>query len=367
MLPTHTRRVVVKLGTGVLTQGIGLLHRERVETIASQIADYRAKGLEVIIVSSGAVGLGMGRLGLTKKPSRLTALQKCAAVGQSQLMETWQQAFNPHKIIVGQLLLTRHDVTSRDRHLAAKALLEELLSDGIIPVINENDSTTADELKFGDNDLLSAMVATMVQADILIILSTATGLVNTLGDQQIIPIVDKVTAEIEELARGTTDVTATGGMVTKLQAARMATLSGCSVFIGSGESPDILTALYAGKAIGTLFKPSETPMISRKSWIAFFHKPNGKIIIDAGASDALTCKGASLLSTGVTGTDGSFKRGDVVAIAKADGAVVAQGIVEFGSEDLQKIIGQHSKMIQQMFPKQKKTEIVHRNSMVILD
>lgn len=361
------KRVVIKLGTGILTEGIGRLHRERIAGIAQEIADYRQQGLEVIIVSSGAVGLGMGRLGLKQKPTRLATLQKCAAVGQSQLIETWQQCFNPYQLIVGQLLLTRDNVVSRERHVAAKALLEELLSSGIIPIINENDSISDAELKFGDNDLLSAMVASMTKADMLIILSTAPGLIDMQGDQQIIPVVKKVTKEIESLAQGTTDITATGGMVTKLQAARMATFSGCSVFIASGTKPGILTAIYRGDATGTMFQSAPNPMVSRKSWIAFFHQPAGTIEIDAGAETAIKSQGSSLLATGITAVNGSFQAGDVVAIAQPDHPPFAHGIADFNSTDLQTIIGLESASIRTKFPQRKNVEVVHRNSLVMLD
>lgn len=361
------KRVVIKLGTGILTEGIGQLHRNRIAALAREIATYCRQGLEVIIVSSGAVGLGMGRLGLKKKPTRLATLQKCAAVGQSQLIETWQQCFNPYELIVGQLLLTRDNVVSRERHVAAKALLEELLSSGIIPIINENDSISADELKFGDNDLLSAMVASMTKADMLIILSTAPGLIHMQGDQQIIPVVEKVTAEIESLAQGPTDITATGGMVTKLQAARMATYSGCAVFIASGAQPNILGAIYRGDATGTLFQPAANPMVSRKSWIAFFHQPTGAIEVDAGAAMALQQQGGSLLATGITAVKGPFQAGDVVAIARPNHPPFGHGIADFGSTDLESIIGLESDKIRAKFPHRKNVDVVHRDALVMLD
>jgi len=363
----HAKRVVIKLGTGILTKGIGQLQRARIEAIAQEIAEFRKQGLEVIIVSSGAVGLGMGRLGLKKKPKRLAALQKCAAVGQSQLIETWQHCFNPYQLIVGQLLLTRDNVVSRERHVAAKALLEELLSSGIIPIINENDSISADELKFGDNDLLSAMVASMTKADTLIILSTAPGLIDLQGDQRIIPVVEKVTAAVERLAQGTNSVTATGGMITKLQAARMATRSGCAVFIGSGATPGILSAIYRGDAPGTLFKPEPKPMVSRKSWIAFFHQPSGTIHVDPGAEAAVKEHGSSLLATGITQIDGTFQAGDVIAISCSRHPPFAHGITDFSSAELQTIIGLESDKIRAMFPERKNVDVVHRDSLVMLD
>ena len=239
----------------MLTRGIGQLDRQRITAIAEHIARLHQQGKEVLLVSSGAVGLGMGRLKLDKKPRNLAALQKCAAVGQSQLIETWQQSFQPHGLIVGQVLLTRDNVTSQKRHGTVKALLEEMLQCGIIPVINENDSVSAAELKFGDNDLLSALVATMVEADTLIILSTAPGLIDKRNGNKIIPVVREVTPEIESLAEGTASETATGGMVTKIQAAKTATQSGCSVFICSGENPAILPEIFTGEAVGTHFEP----------------------------------------------------------------------------------------------------------------
>ncbi|MET0261653.1 MAG: glutamate 5-kinase, partial [Rariglobus sp.] len=234
MKTTAPKRVVIKLGTGVLTSGIGQLNTERIAALAAGVAGLRAAGTEVIVVSSGAVGLGMGRLGLKKKPSDVSKKQACAAIGQSLLMQTWQRGFDPHSLTAAQVLLTHEDLRSRDRHLGVKACLEELIAYGTIPVINENDTVSAAEIKFGDNDTLSAMVASLTGAQHLLILSTAPGLIDMKGTGKIVPVVEKITPEIEAMAGGTTDITATGGMISKITAAKLAVRAGCGVFIASG-------------------------------------------------------------------------------------------------------------------------------------
>src|SRR3954470_19504320 len=220
------RRLVVKLGTGVLTSGVGQLDTARIESMCAQIARLRAQGTEVIVVSSGAVGLGMGRLGLGKRPKDLSKKQACAAVGQSLLMQTWQRGFEPHGSTVAQVLLTHDDLRVRSRYLGVKETLQQLLVYQTIPIINENDTVSAAEIKFGDNDTLSAMVASLVEAQYLFILSTAPGLIDMKGSGEIVPVVERITPEIEAMAGGTTSETATGGMISKISAAKLATRSG---------------------------------------------------------------------------------------------------------------------------------------------
>lgn len=367
MVPLQSaKRVTIKLGTGILTSGIGQLDTGRIEALCREVAALRAAGRQVIIVSSGAVGLGMGRLGLRQKPKRLASLQKCAAVGQSRLTETWQKAFDPHGIVVAQLLLTRDDVRSRTRHVALKELLAELLADGIVPIVNENDSISADEIKFGDNDVLSALVSSLVEADLLCILSTARGLENRAGDGEIIPVVESLTAEHRAMAGGTESPTGTGGMTTKLQAAEIATRSGCAVFIGSGRDPAIVARLFNGTAEGTLFLPSRMPMGSRKRWLAFFQAPGGTLHIDAGAVRALRESGGSLLAKGLLRAAGNFDAGDAVAIIGPDGQAVARGITRFASTDVPTIAGKPQNTLRESFPSMKRHEVVHRDSLVLL-
>ncbi|MGF1485288.1 MAG: glutamate 5-kinase [Opitutales bacterium] len=365
-LPTQARRIVVKLGTGVLTQGIGKLDTQRIHDLCGQLAALRRRGLEVVIVSSGAVGLGMGRLQLERRPKRLAALQKCAAVGQSILINTWQAGLDPHGLTAAQMLLTREDVKSRTRHLAVKDLLGELLDSGLVPVVNGNDSVSTEEIKFGDNDVLSAMVASLTHADLLAILSTAPGLIDREGSGEVVPLVETITPEIEAMAGGTADATAVGGMVTKIEAARIATASGCGVFIGSGREPEVLQRIVEGPAPGTFFLPRKLPLDSRKRWIAFFQPPSGTLHVDAGAVQALQEKGSSLLAKGIRSVDGHFGEEAVVEIAGPDRQAFARGISGFSSEDVSKILGQGNDAIRASFPRRKRCEVVHRDALVLL-
>ncbi|WP_309399131.1 glutamate 5-kinase [Cerasicoccus maritimus] len=363
------KRVVVKLGTGILTSTVGRLDAACLEQIAAQIAELRTQGLEVIVVSSGAVGLGMGRLGLTQRPSRLAEQQACAAVGQSILTETWQGAFTPHGITVAQLLLTRDDVRGRRRHVAVRDLLEELIGQGIVPIINENDSVSKAELEllgFGDNDVLSSLVASLVKADLLAILSTAPGVIDRAGTGEVIPYIERITTEIEALAGGSESVTGTGGMVTKLEAARIATMSGATVFIGFGKEPDILCKLLAGKASGTIFAPGEQALNARHRWIAHFQESHGVLTVDAGAAKALKDKGSSLLAKGITSAEGEFDAGEVVSVADPDGVVFARGVVHFDQATLLPLLGKSNAEIAAAHPELTRMEIIHRDELVLM-
>jgi len=363
---TRPRRVVVKLGTGVLTSGIGQLNEPRIAAIAAQLAALRAQGSEVIVVSSGAVGLGMGALGLTKKPRDISKKQACAAIGQSRLMQVWQAGFAPHALTVAQVLLTHDDLRVRARHLGVQETLRQLIAYGTIPVINENDTVSAAEIKFGDNDTLSAMVASLVEADCLIILSTAPGLIDLKGSGEIVPVVEKITPAIEAMAGGTTSETATGGMISKISAARLATHAGCGVFIASGAEPDIVPRLLAGRGPGTFFVPSGLPLEARKRWLAFFQRPTGTLHLNARAVPVLRDEGRSLLAVGVTGATGAFDVGDVVNIAGPDGTVVARGKTAFASDDISAIAGKKGDAVRVLYPARKRLEVVHRDDLALL-
>jgi glutamate 5-kinase len=364
------RRVVIKLGTGVLTSGIGQLDTTRIAAVCSQIAELRAGGTEVLVVSSGAVGLGMGRLGLKKRPAEVTKKQACAAIGQSRLMQTWQQGFDPHGATVAQVLLTHDDLRERGRHLNVKATFEELLEYDVIPIINENDTVSAAEIralsKFGDNDTLSALVASLLHAQYLVILSTAPGLIDLKGTGQIVPVVEKITPEIEAMAGGTSSETAVGGMISKISAAKLATKAGCGVFIASGAEPDILTRIFRGQNPGTFFAPSGLPLEARKRWLAYFQRPQGAISVNACAVPVLREQGRSLLAVGITSSRGSFAVGDIVDIVGPEGQVIARGKTTFGQSEIQQIAGRTSEELRQLFPQRKRLEVIHRNDLVVL-
>jgi len=362
------RRVVVKLGTGVLTSGVGQLDEPRIGAICAQIAGLRRAGAEVIVVTSGAIGLGMGRLGLAKRPREVTKKQACAAIGQSLLMQTWQRGFDPHGLIAAQVLLIHDDLRIRSRYLAVRRTFAQLFAYGAVPVVNENDTVSAAEImaKFGENDTLAAMVASLVQAQHLVILSVAPGLVDLAGTGRVVPVVERITPEIEAMAGGTTSETAVGGMVSKLAAARLATKSGCGVFIASGAEPDVLPKLFSGRSTGTFFVPSGLPMESRKRWLAYFQRPTGTVAVNAGAVKALRDGGKSLLAVGVTGADGAFAADDIVNVAGPDGAVFARGRCAFGADEIATAAGRTTDELRTLFPGRKHLEVVHRDHLVLL-
>ena len=367
---TRPRRVVVKLGTGVLTSGVGELNTARIAAVCAEIAALRARGTEVIVVSSGAVGLGMGRLGLERKPKEIAKIQACAAIGQSLLMQTWQAGFTPHGLTVAQVLLTHDDLRLRSRYLGVQETLRQLIRFGTVPIINENDTVSAAEihamLKFGDNDMLSAMVASLTGAQHLIILSTAPGLIDRQGTGAIVPVVERITPEIEAMAGGTTSETATGGMVSKIAAAKLATKSGCGVFIASGAEPEIIAKLLCGRGPGTFFVPSGLPLEARKRWLAYFQRPAGTVLVNAAAVPVLREHGRSLLAVGVTGRRGEFAAGDIVNLAGPDGIVFARGETTFGSDEIPALAGKKGDAVAALYPARKRLEVIHRNDLVLL-
>ncbi len=362
----NTQRVVIKVGTGILTSGVGQLDRQRIDSISSQIANLKSRGIEVTLVSSGAIGLGMGLLELTRRPTDMATLQVCAALGQTVLVETWQAAFKVHKILAAQLLFTRDDLKSRKRHVAAKDMMERMLHKGIVPIVNENDSISTEEIKFGDNDVLSALVASMIKAEHLIILTRAPGLIDRQGSGAVVPVITEFSDEILAMAEDTDDPTGRGGMVTKLEAAQLATRNGCGVFIGYGKNPEILNLLFSGEPEGTYFVPELVPMKSQKRWIAFFQHPVGCIQVDQGARDALIQRGGSLLAKGVIKSEGSFKDGDVVNITDPEGNTFARGITQFSSFQVNQVAGLSTPDIKSIFPRRTKLDVVNRDYLVVL-
>jgi glutamate 5-kinase len=364
--PSAPKRVVIKLGTGVLTSAVGRLDSARIASLCSQCAALRARGTEVLVVSSGAIGLGMGILGLAKRPKDMVKKQACAAIGQSRLMETWQAGFNPHGLTVAQALLTHEDLRIRARNLGVKETLRQILAYGAIPIINENDTVSAAEIKIGENDTLSAMVASLVEADYLLILSTAPGLIDYQGTGKIIPLVEKITPKIEAMAGGTTSETAVGGMVSKISAAKIAVRAGCGVFIASGAEPDIVRRLLDEGGPGTLFAPSGQPVEAKKRWLADFQRPHGSIRINAQAVPILREQGGSLLAVGIVAADGSFAAGEVVNITGPDGTVVAHGTSSFSSAEVRELAGLKSDAVRALHPGRKHLEVVHRDHLALL-
>jgi glutamate 5-kinase len=349
-------RIVIKLGTGVLTDTRKQPDLAQMGQLVSQVAAQRRAGREIAIVTSGAVGAGMGALGYAKRPTELAELQACAAVGQSRLMAIYEKLFAQYDLNVAQVLLTHDDLQHHDRHLNARHTLITLLQRGnVIPIINENDAVSVTELKFGDNDLLSALVASLLPADLLVILTTVEGVIEEYGKPaaRVLPLIENISQTVEHLAGGTDSETAVGGMASKIQAAKIVIRSGIPLVIASGKKKDMLAHILAGKEVGTIFVPRRDKLKGRKRWIAFFHRPKGSIVVDAGAKKALRDAGKSLLPPGIIRCDGDFQAGDIVRICDPDGTEFARGICDFDSFLVQT----------RRLPR---TEVVHRDNLVVL-
>ena len=348
-------RVVVKLGTGVLTDSRKLIDPAQLEQLVAQVAALRQTGKEVVLVTSGAVGAGMGALGYENRPANLAEKQACAAVGQSRLMAVYEKLFAQHGLVVAQVLLTHEDLEHHERHLNARNTLVTLLNRGVVPIINENDAVSFTEIKFGDNDKLSALVAALLPADLLVILTTVDGVIENFGkaDAKIISKIEQIDASVESQAGGTTSVTAVGGMRSKIEAAKIAVRSGIPLVITSGQKRNALARILDGADEGTLFVAHPTRLQGRKRWIAFFHHPKGTLFVDDGAKKALREAGRSLLPPGVARSEGEFAAGDVVRICDLDGTEFARGIARFSSA----AVNGHN------LPKE---ELVHRDDLVIL-
>lgn len=361
-----SRRIVVKIGTHSLADTNGAPHTERFEQLGQQIATLCERNTEIVLISSGAIALGISDLDIRKRPTDLPSLQACAAVGQPLLMDAWRTALASRNLKAAQVLLTREDLRGRRRHLAARETLNRLLSLGTIPVVNENDTTSTAEIKFGDNDVLSALVASLLKADLLVILSTIPGLMQDGGKGDLIPLVREIDESVHALAGGTENPLATGGMVTKLEAAEIATRSGCGVFIGSAAHPHILTQIVEGKAPGTFFLPTADALVARKRWIAFFEKSSGSLHLDSGAVKALLHDNSSLLATGIIDCDGTFPANAVIDIKGPDGRIIARGVTAYDSATIRKYKGLDSSHLREANPNRSRLEIIHRDNLAIL-
>ena len=348
-------RIVVKLGTGVLTDHRKQLDPTQLEQLVGQLAALRQAGKEVVVVSSGAVGAGMGALGYDSRPTNLAEKQACAAVGQTRLMSTYEKLFAKHNLVVAQVLLTHDDLEHHERHLNARNTLVTLLGRGVVPIINENDAVSFTEIKVGDNDTLSALVASLLPADLLVILTTVDGVIENFGsaNAKTISVIEKIDAKLEELAGNTSSDTAVGGMATKVQAAKIVVRAGIPLVIAPGRKPDVLARVLAGEDEGTWFVASAGKLRGRKRWIAFFHHPKGALFVDDGAKLALCEKGRSLLPPGVARCEGEFVAGDVIRICDPNGTEFARGIAKFNATEIRG-------------GKLTRVELVHRDDLVIL-
>ncbi len=356
----NARRIVVKVGTNVLVQENGCPNVTRIEALVNDIADLQDLGCEMTSVSSGAIGAGIEALGMKTRPTAVADLQMAAAVGQTRLMSLYEKLYAQRDYIVGQILLTHDALKVRDRHLNARNTLMNLLRNRIIPVVNENDTVSTAEIKFGDNDLLAVLVAILIDADALVLLTTAEGLLapDENGEMQRLKMVQEIDGQILGLAHGKGSALSTGGMESKLTSAREATRNGIPVIIANGRQDDILKKIFNGEDVGTLFLPHHTNHSKRKSWIAFFNKVEGTVVVDDGAAKALMEQGKSLLPIGITAVEGEFKLGSLIQIRTADGKIIARGLTEFCSEKLNEFKGEKSN--------DQHAEAIHRDNLVLL-
>lgn len=366
----NARRIVVKVGSGVLTADSGL-NLAIIETLSRQINQLTADGREVLLVSSGAMAAGMKKIGLTRRPDEIPKRQAIAAVGQSGLMMAYEQAFVQYDRKVAQVLLTGEDLNNRIRYLNARNTLHTLLAWKIIPVINENDTVAVAEIKFGDNDHLSAMIALLMDADILINLTDIGGLYTADPGKdpaaRLIPEVLRITKAIEKLAGGIPGVLGTGGMLTKIKAARKVTAAGIPMVIGPGLEDDVLLKLFSGKPVGTFFAPAEIRLSRRKCWIGYTLKPKGTIVIDDGAADAILEKGKSLLPGGITDVSGDFGEGAPVELRDGRDVSLAIGLVNYSAADIRSIMGCNTSAIRDRLGHKSYDEVIHRNNLTVFN
>lgn len=360
--------MIVKVGTSSITYPNGKLNLDRLERLVRQVADVANEGRQVILVSSGAIGAGMSRLGRTERPKTIPEKQAVAAVGQGLLMQIYEKLFSEYGHIVAQVLLTRADTTDRRRHLNARNALLTLLGEGVIPIVNENDTIAVDEIKFGDNDTLGALVAGLVDADLLILLSDVDGVYNAdprkNPEARLIPVITDLTEALTRAAGGPGSHLGSGGMATKIEAGRIAMRFGTAMVIANGDRPGVIREILGGAEVGTLFLP-ESRLDMRKRWIAFYQTPQGRLTIDDGARRALLKQGKSLLPAGIVEVEGRFEEGDLVRVCDVVGAEVGRGLVNYSAPQIDQIKGLASAAIVERLGYKHYDEVIHRDNLVL--
>lgn len=365
------KRLVVKVGTSTIAYPNGRLNLDSLERLVRQLSDIANEGREVAVVSSGAIGAGMGRLALGRRPKSIPELQAAAAVGQGLLMQTYEKLFSEYGHTVAQVLLTREDINDRRRHLNARHALLTLLRYGVIPIINENDTVAVDEIKFGDNDTLAALVTGLIDADLVILLSDVDGVYDadprTTPGARRLSVVTEITEELERAAKGPGSALGRGGMATKIQAAKVATQSGAAMVIAHGAHPNVLRAILNGEPVGTLFVPQRRRLEMRKRWIAFFQTPQGELVVDDGARRALVREGKSLLPIGIVAVRGEFDEGDLVRVCGLDGKEIARGLVNYTSRQVDAMKGLPTHVIEaRLGYRLHYDEVIHRDNLVLM-
>ena len=366
----QARRIVVKIGSSLLTNAGAGLDRNAIADWVRQVAILRERGIEVLVVSSGAIAEGMKRLHWTRRPSAVHELQAAAAVGQMGLVQMWESCFSEVGLHTAQVLLTHEDLGDRRRYLNARTTLKTLVALGTVPIINENDTVVVDEIRFGDNDTLGALVTNLIEADALVILTDQQGLFS--ADPRKDPsaaLVERAAAgdaALERMAGGAGSALGKGGMITKVLAAKRAARSGAHTAIAWGREADVLVRLFAGESVGTLLEAQTPPVAARKQWLADHLKPSGRITLDAGAVKALVADRKSLLPIGATAVEGHFERGEVVSVAGPDGREIARGLVNYGSAETARILRKPTAEIESVLGYLAEPELIHRDNLVVL-
>jgi glutamate 5-kinase len=365
------RRIVVKVGTYTLNDPSGRLDREHMRDLVRQIAAYHSKGHEVILVSSGAIAAGVELLQLSDRPQDIPSLQAASSVGQGLLLQLYNSFFSDYGILVGQVLLTQYDFAHRQQYLNARNTFSRLMDQGVIPLVNENDTVAVEEIRFGDNDRLAALVAVLTGADLLVMLSDIQGFYTADpkrdSDACFISEVEKITPEMVKAAGEALEEHASGGMAAKLESARIATSSGVGVVVALGREPLVLDKILRGERIGTYFHPGKKKLRGHKHWIAFGTRPSGTIMVDEGARDALLHRGKSLLPAGVVECRGQFGPGDAVEVVDESGRTIARGLCGFSSAELDEVKGLRTDDVARRLGEEQTDEVIHRDYLVIVE
>ena len=363
------KRWVIKIGSALLTNDGAGLDRAAIDGWVNQIAELMTQGKEVVLVSSGAIAEGIVRLDWQQRPESIHELQAAAAVGQMGLIQAYESSFQRFDRHTAQILLDHDDMASRQRNLNARGVLQTLLSLNVVPIVNENDTVVTDEIRFGDNDSLAALVANLIDADMLVILTDKDGLYSANPDTDanatLITEAMATDSSLDALAGGSSGTLGRGGMVTKLQAARLAARSGCNTVIAGGRNENILHAIAAGNDVGTLLSADQKPLAARKQWLVGHLQVKGQLVLDAGAVKVLTEQGRSLLAVGVSRVIGTFTRGELVSCVDSDGTEIARGLVNYNSDEASRIKGQSTESIADILGYREDDELIHRDNLVV--
>ncbi len=366
----QSRRIVIKVGSSTLSAADGGLDRAYVEKLVAQIAELRQTGVQVVLVTSGAISAGLETLGISSHPTDIPSLQAAASVGQVQLVGMYAALFAAQAIPVGQVLVTRHDTADRQAYLHARDTLERLLGMDVVPVVNENDTVAVEEIRFGDNDTLAALIATMIKADLVVLLTDIEGLYSadprSDTEAELLEHIEELTEQVISAAGGAGTAVGSGGMATKVEAAKVLMRAGIPMVVCDGRRERVIVEAAEGKAVGTFFAGGAAGLKARKSWIALGGKPAGEVVIDDGAKEALCARGKSLLPAGVVSVSGTFSAGDAIVLKDRAGTIVARGLTALSSAELDEVKGMKSSEIAGVMPEVAGKEVIHRDHLVIL-